>query len=57
MALAVCAVLAYTGFKLVRSSSAALLDAEDPEVVQHLVEVINRVRPKDIVAIHENRVE
>jgi len=55
MAMAVCAVLAYTGFKLVRSSSAALLDAEDPEMVQHLVEVINRVRPRDIVAIHELR--
>ena len=55
MALAVCAVLAVTGFKLVRSSSAALLDAEDPDMVQHLVEVINRVRPKEIVAIHELR--
>jgi len=53
MALAVCVVLAFTGFKLVRTSSAALLDTEDPELLQHLVEVMNRVRPKDIVAIHE----
>jgi divalent metal cation (Fe/Co/Zn/Cd) transporter len=55
MALAVCGILAHTGFKLVRSSSAALLDTEDPALVQHLVEVMNRVRPKDIVAIHELR--
>jgi cation diffusion facilitator family transporter len=55
MALAVCVVLAFTGFKLVRTSSAALLDTEDPELLQHLVEVMNRVRPKDIVAIHELR--
>jgi len=55
MAFAVCGMLAYTGFKLVRTSSAALLDAEDPELVHRLVEVINRVRPKDIVAIHEMR--
>ena len=55
MALAVCAILAWTGFKLVRSSSAALLDAEDPDLVNRLVEVINRVRPPEIVAIHELR--
>jgi cation diffusion facilitator family transporter len=55
MAMGVCAMLAYTGFKLVRSSSAALLDAEDPAVVRRLVEAINQVRPKDIVAIHELR--
>jgi cation diffusion facilitator family transporter len=55
MALAVCALLAVTGFKLVRTSSAALLDAEDPALVQHLVEAINKVRPRDIVAIHELR--
>jgi cation diffusion facilitator family transporter len=55
MAFAVCAILATTGFKLVRTSSAALLDAEDPELVHRLVEVINRVRPKDVVAIHEMR--
>jgi len=55
IALAVCAILIYTGYKLVRSSSAALLDAEDPTLVNHLVDVINKVRPKDIVAIHEMR--
>ena len=55
MAFAVCGMLAYTGFKLVRSSSAALLDAEDPAVVRRLVDAINQVRAKDIVAIHELR--
>ena len=55
MALGVCVLLAYTGFKLVRSSSAALLDAEDPELVRHLVDVMDKVRPMDIVAIHELR--
>ena len=55
MALGVSALLAVTGFKLVRSSSAALLDAEDPGLLRRLVEVINKVRPKDIVAIHELR--
>jgi cation diffusion facilitator family transporter len=55
LALAVCALLGFTGFKLVRTSSAALLDTEDPEVVSRLVEVINRVRPRDVVAIHELR--
>ena len=55
MALAVCAMLTWTGFKLVRSSSAALLDEEDPALVNRLVEVINRVRPREIVAVHELR--
>jgi len=55
MALLVCVMLAFTGFQLVRSSSAALLDAEDPELVSRLVQVINQVRPRDIVAIHELR--
>lgn len=55
MALAVCAQLAVTGFKLVRTSSAALLDAEDPALVRHLVEVMDKVKPNDIVAIHELR--
>jgi cation diffusion facilitator family transporter len=55
MALAVCALLAATGFKLVRSSSAALLDTEDPDLVGRLVTAINKVRPPEIVAIHELR--
>src|SRR5208283_5276195 len=35
--------------------SAALLDAEDPFTVRRLVEAINKVRPREIVAVHELR--
>ena len=55
MALAVSGLLAYTGFKLVRSSSQALLDMEDPELLASLIAIINRTRPVDIIAIHELR--
>lgn len=55
MAMAVGVLLAFTGFKLVRNSSAALLDAEDPELIARLVAVVNRVRPVDVLAIHELR--
>jgi cation diffusion facilitator family transporter len=55
MALAVGGLLAWTGFKLVHSSSAALLDTEDPDLVERLVTVINQVRPVDVMAVHELR--
>ena len=55
MALTVGVILAYTGFTMVRTSSAALLDAEDPDLVARLVEVINRIRPIDVLAVHEMR--
>ena len=55
LALLVGGLLAWTGFKLVRSSSWALLDTEDPDLVARLVAVINRVRPVDVLAIHELR--
>ena len=55
LAVMVGAILAWTGFKLVRESSAALLDAEDPGLIEHLVAVINRIRPVDVLAIHELR--
>lgn len=55
IAMVVGTLLAWTGFKLVRSSSSALLDKEDPEILSHLVEVINRIRPSDVLAIHELR--
>ena len=55
VALAVGLLLAYTGFRLVRESSAALLDQEDPEVLARLLEVMNKVRPTDVLAIHELR--
>ena len=55
LAVLVGAILAWTGFKLVRASSAALMDTEDPGLVEHLVTVINAIRPLDVLAIHELR--
>jgi len=55
IALGVGGILAWTGYKLVRTSSKALLDTEDPALLERLVEIINRVRPPDILAIHELR--
>lgn len=55
MAIGVGLLLAWTGFKLVRASSEALLDREDPELVGRLVQVINRARPAGVLAIHELR--
>ncbi len=55
IALGIGGLLAWTGFKLVRTSSSALLDTEDPELLSQLVDVINKVRPPDILAVHELR--
>ena len=55
MAMLVGTMLAFTGFKLVRSSSQALLDMEDPEMVKRLVKAINLVKPPEVVAVHEMR--
>lgn len=55
MALIVAIHLAFTGFRLVQSSSQALLDMEDPALLTHLVEVMNQVRPPELLAIHELR--
>jgi len=55
MALGVAGLLAVTGFKLVHSSSQALLDMEDPSLLAKLIDIMNRVRPADIIAIHELR--
>lgn len=55
MAMVVGTLLAVTGFKLVHSSSQALLDMEDPGLVDNLVQVINRVRPAEVIALHELR--
>jgi len=55
MAMLVGTLLAFTGFKLVRSSSQALLDVEDPELLRRLIEIINRLRPVDLIAVHELR--
>lgn len=55
MAMVVGLLLARTGFRLVAESSRALLDSEDPEVVERILAAMNRVRPWDVIAVHEMR--
>lgn len=55
MAMIVGLLLARTGFRLVRESSQALLDMEDPDVLGKVVEAMNRIRSWDIIAVHEMR--
>lgn len=55
MAMIVGLLLARTGFRLVKESSQALLDMEDPEVLAKVLASMNRVRSWDIIAIHEMR--
>lgn len=55
IALVVGILLAWTGFRLVKESSDALLDQEDPVTLDKLLGVMNRVRPFDVLAIHELR--
>ena len=55
MAMVVGLLLARTGFRLVKESSQALLDMEDPDVLGKVLEAMNRVRTLDIIAIHEMR--
>ena len=55
MAMIVGLLLARTGFKLVKESSQALLDMEDPDVLGKVLKAMNRVRTWDIIAVHEMR--
>jgi cation diffusion facilitator family transporter len=55
MAMAVGLLLARTGFRLVKESSQALLDMEDPEVLAKVLAAMNHVRTWDIIAVHEMR--
>ena len=55
MAMVVGLLLARTGFRLVKESSQALLDMEDPEVLGKVLAAMNRVRTWDIIAVHELR--
>jgi cation diffusion facilitator family transporter len=55
MAMAVGLLLARTGFRLVKESSQALLDMEDPEVLGKVLTAMNAVRTWDIIAVHELR--
>ncbi len=53
LALGVGIHLAMTGFKLMTHSGQALLDAEDPALVRHLVASLNKIRPPELVTVHE----
>lgn len=55
MAMVVGLLLARTGFRLVKESSQALLDMEDPEVLRRVLKAMNNVRTWDILALHELR--
>ena len=55
MAMIVGLLLARTGLRLVKESSQALLDMEDPDVLRRVLTAMNRVRPWDIIAVHELR--
>jgi len=48
-------LLARTGFRLVKESSQALLDMEDPDILDKVLVAMNQTRPEDIIALHELR--
>jgi cation diffusion facilitator family transporter len=52
IAIAVGLWLAVVGFKLVKKSSSALLDIEDPDTVKKIVDTINKNHPDEIITIH-----
>ena len=54
-ALIVGILLGYTGFRIIRSSSAALLDSEDPELISKVADLMNRYRQPEIITVHELR--
>lgn len=55
LALGVAALLARTGLRLVREAGEALLDTEDPGLLAHLLEALNRLRPPAVITVHEMR--
>jgi len=55
LAILVAILLARTGFKLVKNSSQALLDMEDHALLNKIIETMNRIRPDDVIALHELR--
>ena len=55
MAMIVGLLLARTGFRLVKESSQALLDMEDPDTLGKVLTAMNDSRPEDIIALHELR--
>jgi len=55
MAMVVGLLLARTGFRLVKESSQALLDMEDPQVLDKVLAAMNQARTGDIITLHEIR--
>ncbi len=45
--------LAYTGYRIVRTSLGALMDAEDPEILKRLIDAISRLKPVDVITVHD----
>jgi cation diffusion facilitator family transporter len=56
IALLVGILLAYTGFRLIRSSWDALLDRGDTKIVAELLETIMKIKSKDIIALHNLKI-
>lgn len=56
LAFAVAAWLGWTGVKLVLNSIAALMDQQDPTVLEALAEVLERSRGPGIIQIHHARI-
>ncbi|MCB0393477.1 MAG: cation transporter [Bdellovibrionales bacterium] len=55
-AIVVASYLIYSGYKVIRSSSSALMDAEDPESVSELKKIIEKYAYPGIIRIHALRV-
>ncbi len=52
IAIAIGLLLVRTGFKLVRESSSALLDSEDPNILEKIVGFLNGSVPREMITIH-----
>ncbi|MBK9294186.1 MAG: cation transporter [Oligoflexia bacterium] len=55
IAVVVSLLLAWTGFKLVKNSAAALLDEEDEGLIKKILAHVNTSRTNDIISIHALR--
>lgn len=49
-------LLGYTGIQLVRRSVGGLLDAEDRDLLENLLRIVNRERPPGVIQLHHLRV-
>jgi cation diffusion facilitator family transporter len=55
IAMVVGLVLGKTGFVLARAAFSALMDSEDPQVLKQLVDALNHIDKKEIIAVHDMR--